>query len=429
MNSKRCAIIIAFLAILIILGLVLWWTVGERPAGEVEELIEEIPEEKEGEMPEVPTSAPPAECTSDDDCEDADPYTTDVCDSQANVCLYYLETPVPEGEEIECKKDIECDDNDVFTWDFCSADKVCGHYNILRGRSSRSVSVPVSPAPAIPPQSLPNHCVNNVWDGDESDLDCGGSCNPCQGPPNPYTACWTNNDCISGACDLRQAVRPLPANNATGRPYTIAELQKLAGQSWIMHFQGSCLPAIMPPTSPPPAPLPVPVPIPMPPQPGPIGITPAPSPAPTPTPPNATTAPAPSPAPGPAPSPTPSPVPTPTPVPNATTPTPPAPYPAHCTNLQSDNGESDWNCGGPCPPCPPQPPFCDDVNFPSPWGVPCAQHLSCWTNSDCATGNCDMSGAQPLPAVDPNTGKIYNTTQQLRQVGQSWVIPYQGLCK
>jgi len=103
-------------------------------------------------------------------------------------------------------------------------------------------------------------------------------------------------------------------------------------------------------------------------------------------------------------------------------------YPAHCTNLQADGDESDWNCGGSCPSCPPQPPHCDDVSFPSPWNVPCSQHLSCWTNSDCDTGECDMSQANSLPATDPNTGKVYNTTQQLRMLHQKWAIPWQGMC-
>ncbi len=104
-----------------------------------------------------------------------------------------------------------------------------------------------------------------------------------------------------------------------------------------------------------------------------------------------------------------------------------SPYPAHCTNLQSDGDESDWNCGGSCLPCPPQPPYCDDINFPSPWGVPCAQHLSCWNNADCASGNCDMSQAKSLPAISP-TGAVYNTTQQLRMLKQRWAIPWQGKC-
>ncbi|MBW3014313.1 hypothetical protein KY335_03660 [Candidatus Woesearchaeota archaeon] len=183
------------------------------------------------------------------------------------------------------------------------------------------------------------------------------------------------------------------------------------------------------PMAPAPISVPVPIPIPVPLQPGLGGI---PTPAPTPIPTAPAPSPTPSPTPVPSPTPTPVPVPTPTPPPNATTPvpTPSTPYPTHCSNLLADIDESDWNCGGSCAPCPPIPPYCDDINIPSPWNVPCAQHLSCWVNSDCATGNCDMSSAQPLPAIDPNTGTVYNSLSQLRLlVGQSWIIPYQGLCK
>jgi len=42
-----------------------------------------------------------------------------------------------------------------------------------------------------------DHCSNNVLDGDETDIDCGGSCNPCLNG----MSCNTNEDCVSGLCD------------------------------------------------------------------------------------------------------------------------------------------------------------------------------------------------------------------------------------
>lgn len=139
-----------------------------------------------------------------------------------------------------------------------------------------------------------------------------------------------------------------------------------------------------------------------------------------------------------APTPTPTPVLTPTPTPTppppiptltpTSTPQPSPSIPAHCGNKLADVDESDWNCGGTCLPCPPVPPYCDDLNYPSPWNVPCNQHLSCWDNNDCTSGNCDMSQAQPLPAGSP-TGVIYNSYSQLRLLaGQTWIIPWQGRC-
>ncbi|GEM_PF-2197679 len=46
-------------------------------------------------------------------------------------------------------------------------------------------------------------CDNDILDGDESDLDCGGSCEPC----DPGLACLTDSDCASQICvdDLCQA--------------------------------------------------------------------------------------------------------------------------------------------------------------------------------------------------------------------------------
>src|SRR3989338_8680873 len=42
-------------------------------------------------------------------------------------------------------------------------------------------------------------CANSVWDGLESDVDCGGAnCPGCTGGK----VCWQNTDCDSGTCDI-----------------------------------------------------------------------------------------------------------------------------------------------------------------------------------------------------------------------------------
>jgi hypothetical protein len=96
---------------------------------------------------------------------------------------------------------------------------------------------------AQPGPSIPVHCSNKQWDGDESDLDCGGSCNKCPPTGSPtYLSCWDNNDCSSGTCDL-SAAQPLPGiDNSTGLLYnTYTQLRAFAGQNWIIAWQGKCI--------------------------------------------------------------------------------------------------------------------------------------------------------------------------------------------
>ncbi|MBN1644601.1 hypothetical protein JW851_00995 [Candidatus Woesearchaeota archaeon] len=105
---------------------------------------------------------------------------------------------------------------------------------------------PVPPAPGVtpPPAATPEpaYCSDGLWNGDESDVDCGGSCQKCPPPEHPdYLGCWDNNDCTSGNCDLGQAY-PLPAiDPTTGTQYnTLEELRLLAGEMWIIPYAGTC---------------------------------------------------------------------------------------------------------------------------------------------------------------------------------------------
>ncbi|MBD3304341.1 hypothetical protein GF343_04285 [Candidatus Woesearchaeota archaeon] len=101
-----------------------------------------------------------------------------------------------------------------------------------------------TPIPTPPPTPQPAHCTDGQWNVDESDLDCGGSCAPCPPQGNPsYISCWVNSDCQTNKCDLGQAKQRLPATDPnTGQDYySPLELQKLAGQSWIIPWQGKCV--------------------------------------------------------------------------------------------------------------------------------------------------------------------------------------------
>jgi len=100
--------------------------------------------------------------------------------------------------------------------------------------------VPTEPAPT----GLEAHCTNNQWDGDESDIDCGGSCNPCPPPGKPeHKSCWVNTDCKTGKCDLGKAQQRLPATDPISgkKYYSPLELQKMAGETWMLPWQGKCV--------------------------------------------------------------------------------------------------------------------------------------------------------------------------------------------
>jgi hypothetical protein len=100
---------------------------------------------------------------------------------------------------------------------------------------------PIPPAPTPPtPPAFPPHCTDSQWSGDESDLDCGGSCQKCPLPGQPtYLSCWDNNDCMTGNC---QGVN-LPAQDLSiGTWYTTpAQIRILTGQMWIIPYQGRCI--------------------------------------------------------------------------------------------------------------------------------------------------------------------------------------------
>jgi len=92
---------------------------------------------------------------------------------------------------------------------------------------------PPAPVNVTPPTPYPATCYDGTWNGDESDLDCGGSCPQCLSA-GPYNYCWDNSDCASGNCDTTAALRPLPSG------HTIQSIRQLAGQTWIIPYQGQC---------------------------------------------------------------------------------------------------------------------------------------------------------------------------------------------
>lgn len=78
--------------------------------------------------------------------------------------------------------------------------------------------------------TLPSHCSSNVWDGDEADLDCGGSCNKC----SDTSSCWDNSDCSSSTCYFDSAT--LAKRSSAG----IQPGQRLSPTTSNIQYQGVC---------------------------------------------------------------------------------------------------------------------------------------------------------------------------------------------
>ncbi|MEM4263379.1 MAG: hypothetical protein QW666_00605 [Candidatus Woesearchaeota archaeon] len=139
----------------------------------------------------------------------------------------------------------ECDDGNTAAGDGCSGGcwrEYCGDQSIQYGLGEQceppNTATCDSNCKII--KTYPPTCFDNKWNGDESDLDCGGSCQKCPPPGQPtYLSCWDNNDCMTGNC---QGVN-LPAQDLnTGTWYTTpAQIRPLAGQMWIIPYQGRCI--------------------------------------------------------------------------------------------------------------------------------------------------------------------------------------------
>jgi hypothetical protein len=66
----------------------------------------------------------------------------------------------------------------------------------------------------VPPRPTPDHCSDDYWSGNETDIDCGGSCTRClQG-----FACRTNADCATNQCLERLCVAPEPLDMCLCNP-------------------------------------------------------------------------------------------------------------------------------------------------------------------------------------------------------------------
>jgi len=92
------------------------------------------------------------------------------------------------GGGMPCAQPTDCDDNNACTVDDCQAGQ-CSHTPEAVGTQCDMGSICTATGDCLP-------CANGMQDGDETGVDCGGSCpNKCLG-----SACTMGTDCPSGFC-------------------------------------------------------------------------------------------------------------------------------------------------------------------------------------------------------------------------------------
>ncbi len=71
------------------------------------------------------------------------------------------------------------------------------------------------------PEIFPEHCSNNVLDGNETDIDCGGPCKRCEALKN----CTDERDCLSRLCENGECV-PVRCEDRTCPDHSSCQLQE-----------------------------------------------------------------------------------------------------------------------------------------------------------------------------------------------------------
>ena len=141
-----------------------------------------------------------AECTIDEDCEPESPCAKPTC--EAGVCF-------SDGEQSSCPHPLVCDvesgacfqpptecqiaDDCTFTSE-CTIAECALDLCIYKPAADET---PCSAGKCMAGSCVTDTCTNSVKDGDESDIDCGGSCSKC----GLGKVCTQHADCLSDACD------------------------------------------------------------------------------------------------------------------------------------------------------------------------------------------------------------------------------------
>jgi hypothetical protein len=136
----------------------------------------------------------PAGCDDGEDCIEDDDCMSMTCDPDTMTC----------GPSGSCDDDMQNgDETDVDCGGSCPDDCDVGEGCVEDDDCATMVCDPKSQTCAEEPS-----CTNNMVDGEESDVDCGGSeCPPC----DDGSGCDSDGDCASGVCDEEAGVC-LPAS-------------------------------------------------------------------------------------------------------------------------------------------------------------------------------------------------------------------------
>ncbi len=102
-------------------------------------------------------------------------------------------------------------DKATYYWTVRSKDRA-GHWSSYGYSNGVTVDLSFSPDYAKKASS----CLNGINDGEESDIDCGGECSPC----NDGSSCFTGDDCLSKVCVSGICQTAICSDNITNQDET-----------------------------------------------------------------------------------------------------------------------------------------------------------------------------------------------------------------
>ncbi|MBK7586196.1 MAG: hypothetical protein IPI67_39180 [Myxococcales bacterium] len=140
-------------------------------------------------------------CKTDKDCVSQQLCVSSTCASKEELTNGQLEPqPGVDGGTKECEYNSECPADQV-----CRPQGTCGlECKGVKDCATGQNCVGSKCVSKGGPATLPDHCKNALKDGDESGIDCGGSCYPCPTGGD----CTKKEDCTSQSCAASKCQEP-----------------------------------------------------------------------------------------------------------------------------------------------------------------------------------------------------------------------------